>query len=982
MSLCNKLYLKIFFCILGSNFVIGQNLTVTPLSLLGLQPEDIILNTFLGEGVDVLSITYNGEPVSIGIFKDGFNQIGIDKGIIITSGDAALADDENNAGGTGAPSSGPSNDFDLENLTTADLFDLAFFEIEFIPTADSLQFKYVFASDEYPEYACSPFNDVFGFFITGPDPQGGNYSAQNIALIPGTNLPVTINNVNPGVVGSSGTIENCTPPLGTLEHAEFYNDNPTGTQNLTYDGYLDVFVAEAEVIPCEVYTMKIAIADVSDGAFDSGVFLEAKSFKTNTIIVEAATISLDGTITEDCAGGILRFRLPEITDEDFPIDLNIFGSADNGIDYALIPDTVTIPAGFQEIEIPVIAFDDGIIEADEFIAIDIQRDICNRDTFYFFIRDNELIPPEIGNDTLICQGDTMSLDGTLPIILPPPPSFTSAPITINQTNTPFFSDIMVFGVQPTNLHLEAIQSICIDSLEHQWIGDIDIYLLTPGGQLLELSTDNGGNGGNGGGIDYYIDMCFTVNAVDEIHHGEEQNGALPTNLPFTGFYQPEGDWEDIVDGDYPTNGIWRLLILDDTQGFGGTLSSWTITFEPAYKVFYEWFPKEGLSCYDCPDPKAFPDTTTTYKVVATDIYGCNVSDSITVTVYETIPAPDVYCFEEPFQILWTWDSIPGIPEYEVNIDGNWVNPNNGNLSHIITGLGLDSTITIEVRAISDCGAEITAVTCSTPPCAVPTANIVPGSVQHVNCFGGADGAFEIDAQAQFPPVSFDIGNGSQNSGLFSNLKAGNYNITVTDDQSCEVEVSVEILQPDTLIMSQILLSNVSCNGLEDGAATFEITGGTLPYSFTWNNGNTDSIASNLAPGFNTLTVEDANGCIATGIVEIMEPDALITNTGGSDATCFDGSDGWVSVQVQGGTGPYDFLWDDSFNQTTDTAFNLHAGQYNVTVTDANGCQIIASEAITDSPQINIQPNSSSPCFGGTNGSIFSFRLWRSHAIYF
>ncbi len=432
-------------------------------------PESLITNVFLGEGVQVTNITYDGDDLAVGYFSNGLNDVGIDRGIIMSSGFATTAATANTAGGTTGNTNGGNSDPDLGPIATGNLNDVSRYEVSFIPTADTLRFKYVFASEEYPEYACSGFNDVFGFFLTGPNPAGGNYVGQNIALIPDladpsgltfTTLPVTINNVNAGVVGANGTLANCSPPLGSLAFAAYYNDN-SGSTTLTYDAYLNVFIAQAVVIPCQEYTIKLAVADVGDSAFDTGVFLEAKSFGTGSLEVELATLSLDGTVTEDCASASVTFALPSSANADYPIDFTIIGTATNGTDYDTIPLDLFIAQGDSSVTIPIIAFEDGFLEGVETIGIDVQRDPCNRDTFWLFIRDNELVPPELGADTTICKNESVQLDGTLPIALPDPPTFTNDTdygiILIDNNNPPppgtlpTISEIQVFGVQPVEL---------------------------------------------------------------------------------------------------------------------------------------------------------------------------------------------------------------------------------------------------------------------------------------------------------------------------------------------------------------------------------------------------------------------------------------------------------------------------------------------------------------------------------------------------
>ncbi|MEZ4930652.1 MAG: choice-of-anchor L domain-containing protein [Saprospiraceae bacterium] len=321
-------------------------------------PENLISNIFLGDGVSIIDITYEGDPLAVGYFKDGTNAIGLDRGILLTSGRAAS---QNCGGGpygadcTGNVFSsnqmnGNASDVDLNSIANGTPEDVAKYTITFQPFADTLRFRYVFASEEYPEYSCSPFNDVFGFFISGPGITGTfSNGGQNIALIPGTNTPVSINNIHP----QDGT--NC-PAVND----QYYNSNNGIALQPVYDGYLDVFTAEAVVIPCETYTIKLVIADVSDNFYDSGVFLEAKSFGTGTIDVDAVTLSLDGVIAEGCVNGAFSFSLPTEAEQDLPLDYTIIGTAENGVDYGFIPSDLFIPQGSSSITVDIYAIHDGL----------------------------------------------------------------------------------------------------------------------------------------------------------------------------------------------------------------------------------------------------------------------------------------------------------------------------------------------------------------------------------------------------------------------------------------------------------------------------------------------------------------------------------------------------------------------------------------------------------------------------------------------
>jgi len=157
-----------------------------------------------------------------------------------------------------------------------------------------VRFTYVWASNEYPDFVCSPFNDVFGFFISGPGINGPyTNNAENIALIPDTDLAVTINNVNSGVPGANyGEFAdiNCAPPKGSLDYSEYYVNN-FDVSTVKYRGFTLPLEASSLVIPCDTYDLKIAVADINDFKYDSGVFLAAGSFGTDALEMTVNTFS-------------------------------------------------------------------------------------------------------------------------------------------------------------------------------------------------------------------------------------------------------------------------------------------------------------------------------------------------------------------------------------------------------------------------------------------------------------------------------------------------------------------------------------------------------------------------------------------------------------------------------------------------------------------------------------------------------------------
>ncbi|MBA3706632.1 MAG: choice-of-anchor L domain-containing protein, partial [Bacteroidetes bacterium] len=170
---------------------VASPLTIT--SIDSSQLVSTITNTLFGGGVSISNVTYKGAIAAIANFEDSTNSFGIKKGLILTTGIAALAKGPNNMPDAGSNNNITVSDPDIALIDASTQYDLAVIEFDFSTSQDSVCFfKFVFGSEEYPEFANSVTNDLFAFFISGPGITGN----KNIAFIPGTAVPVSINNVN------------------------------------------------------------------------------------------------------------------------------------------------------------------------------------------------------------------------------------------------------------------------------------------------------------------------------------------------------------------------------------------------------------------------------------------------------------------------------------------------------------------------------------------------------------------------------------------------------------------------------------------------------------------------------------------------------------------------------------------------------------------------------------------------------------------
>ena len=397
------------------------------------------------------------------------------------------------------------------------------------------------------------------------------------------------------------------------------------------------------------------------------------------------------------------------------------------------------------------------------------------------------------------------------------------------------------------------------------------------------------------------------------------------------------------------------LTQTDASCNGGNDGTITVNVTGATNpITYNW--SNGLS------GGATPTTVSAgiYEVTVTDGNGC--TQTAATTVNEAAPI------------------ISGLTTVDESCvsggDGSAsVSPSNGNGPYTIDW----STGVSGVNSISNLvsGNYSVTITDATPCSIIETFNISTGQninvaaiVDSTSCNGVCDGSISLIVTGSTGPYTYQWSDGSNLPSL-NNQCAGNYTVTVTDASACSNVENYTIEEPDPLV-SIVTSTDESCNPGNNGSATAISTGGTSPYSYSWSNGNSGSTVNNLSAGSYDVTISDANGCsdiqnfsIGGGVSNLV-----ITQNFIQMPSCPGDADGFIFITVTGNTGTLTYQWDNGLPPFRN-AFNLSAGTYSVTATDAsNGCTATRSFTLMDPSPIAVTVNTNPvSCFPGNDGSI-------------
>jgi outer membrane protein OmpA-like peptidoglycan-associated protein len=241
--------------------------------------------------------------------------------------------------------------------------------------------------------------------------------------------------------------------------------------------------------------------------------------------------------------------------------------------------------------------------------------------------------------------------------------------------------------------------------------------------------------------------------------------------------------------------------------------------------------------------------------------------------------------------------------------------------------------------------------------------------ENVLCNGTLEGSIDISVSGGVTPYIYNWSNGSNLQDI-TNAGAGKYTVQITDANGCNRNLESEIIEPEMLIVSIAEITNIKEFGKTDGSLSLTVNGGVGPYHYSWSNGQTTQNIDNLVAGNYSVIVLDANGCRQDVNADILQPEAIeLSLDSVNHIRCFGEKTGYASITATGGVPPYQYSWSNGF--TDNRLLNVPAGNYKLTVTDANNASKELNVTIEQPEYFKLEINKTSnpTCFELNNGSI-------------
>ncbi len=844
---------------------------------------------------------------------------------------------------------------------------------------------------------------VSAFTVVSANATGGtppfSYSWSNGAMtqeqedLPNGDYTVTITDANGCVDVASVTVDQVADlSLTSLLTPPTCNGGADGTIDITVDGgftpysYLweDMSTGEDRTgLAAGMYTVTVTDADGCE-LVESFNLTEPDPLQVDAVVNTITCVgSMDGSIELTIAGETGPYTITWSNGEDStaidslgPGDYSVTVTDANNCDTFTETYTIGAPSGISILPTVTDVLCNG--DADGAIDITVQGGTMP----YSYQWSNDSTTQDLTDITVGTYGVTVtdangcSAQGTFTVDEPDAlEAFLDATPVVCTGQDDGSIDLFVQGGTPPYSYLWSNDSTTQDLTD-----------LSPGVYAVTITDANGCTLSDSAEILEPNPLSATITSITNVSCNGGSDGGFTVNV--TGGTSPYGYfWNNGVDGSVDASpddlppGTYTLVVTD-ANGCSITLPAGTIN-EPApvqltiVDVGMVSCNGEGDGFIDLEVSGGTPGytylweggqtvqdldflTAGTYSVTVTDANGCTADTSVQVMEPDAID----------IQLVGS-DSVLCISDLSGNLDIEVTGGNppfeylwsTGDTTEDLMDVG-SGTYSVTVTDLSLCTQSDTFTIVATEQLTVSLDTVI-----HVPCADDSTGAISITVEEGTMPFDFAWSTGDTTEDV-SNLPPGTYTVTVTDANTCEVTLSATVDGPDPLLIQLDTFGTIACAGDATGFLDVSVSGGTSPYSYSWNTGDTTQDLSNLPSGTYTLDVTDANGCTATFQQFLSAPDSLNASVFGlTPIGCADEPTGAIEVSVTGGVAPYTYLW--SNDSTTQDLTDLAAGLYSLTVTDANGCTDTLSATVPDPDPLvaGVDTLISPACFGDSTGAI-------------
>ena len=752
-------------------------------------------------------------------FNKASSTFPLTEGIVLTTGKASSAMGPNNTGSKSDQMVSTASDPDLASITGKTMYDAAVLEFDFVPSGNTVEFTYVFSSEEYLEYCETQYNDAFGFFLSGPAISGSyTNNSVNLATIPG-NIPVSVNTIHP-----AGT--NINNAAFAAENAQYYVDYPANTTTMQYDGSTVVLTATYTVSPCSTYRIRMAVADASDQRWDAGVFLGARSFNSENLNLVNFGNFIEGqnNVFEGCNN---KFRIqrtnPDIS-QPITLSLILSGTFTNGVDIQTtgnqpFPTQVTIPANTSFIDIPYTAISDGISDNGETLIIKTASSCpCAATVVYVTQTINiyeQVVINSISATNAQCNNQS---NGT--IVANVSGGSGSYLFSINGGTT--WQSLNSFSGLAAGTYTVTIQEpgSCHANISgNATIGNPSPIVANAG---TDVSICAGGSAqlAGGGGVIYSWTPTTGLNFSNIANPIASPSVTTEYTLTTTSASGQCASTENVIVTVLPlavapaSVSVNRQIVCNDDNG------NIILTATGGSGTTLEWFAGScGSSVIGTGNNLsiASPAQSTHYFARWTNGCGSSACAEVTVSVPTAITASissgNIACNGGSTVITVTASGGTGALQYSLN-GGTYQS------ASTFTVNGTGSPYTVTVKDANNCSL-ITNTLAVTGPSAIAFGS---SSVTNVSCTGGNNGQIIISATGGTGTINYSIvpNTGTQTpSGTFNNLTAQSYTVTAQDQNGCTKNTIVIVgtvpdITPPTLVTcppNQSANANSNCQAV-------------------------------------------------------------------------------------------------------------------------------------------------------------------------